>query len=386
MKAVILECRDGYCAVLKDDGTIEKIRMHGIVGQEIDMPAVRGKTRVQKFPIRRVAAAAVALVAMAAGALSQIQEYSYVSVDVDASVEYSLNRMDRVIKVKPLNKKGEELAATMKKAGVTGSTFDKAVKKTAAVLQEDGYVASTDSGVIVAVSSRSEKKSDNLAKVAADVLVNDDVKTAVETISMEDRKEARDSGISAGRYAVTKDITGSDDLDEATIDISKNKSAGELLQIAEEMDVEDGTQPEVEPNETVIEDDQTAAFGEDSLEVPLEPSSDELVTVDSIIEEALPADPASDNTETTEESNIPATGVTPADANKDSDSADSADADNAGDTDKSGADKVSGTDKASEALDNAASAEEQEPVDSDLTNKSKDKKSADDTALEEAIN
>ena len=323
---------------------------------------------------------------MAAGALSQIQEYSYVSVDVDASVEYSLNRMDRVIKVKPLNKKGEELAATMKKAGVTGSTFDKAVKKTAAVLQEDGYVASTDSGVIVAVSSRSEKKSDNLAKVAADVLVNDDVKTAVETISMEDRKEARDSGISAGRYAVTKDITGSDDLDEATIDISKNKSAGELLQIAEEMDVEDGTQPEVEPNETVIEDDQTAAFGEDSLEVPLEPSSDELVTVDSIIEEALPADPASDNTETTEESNIPATGVTPADANKDSDSADSADADNAGDTDKSGADKVSGTDKASEALDNAASAEEQEPVDSDLTNKSKDKKSADDTALEEAIN
>lgn len=319
MKAVILECRDGYCAVLKDDGTIENIRMHGIVGQEIDMPAVPVRARVRKFPVRRVAAAAVALVAMATGALSQIQEYSYVSVDVDASVEYSLNRMDRVIKVKPLNKKGEELAETMKKAGVTGSKFDKAVQKTAVVLQEDGYVDSENNGVILAVSSRSDKKSDDLAKRAADVLVADDVKTAVETISMKDRKEAKDSGISAGRYAVTRDITGEDSLDEAMIDISRNKSASELIQIAEEMDVAEAEET-LEPNEAVVEepDPELADVPAEAVEAVDEPldaplgSTDEVVTEETVTTEE-PA--ASATEEKTEEPNIPAAGVTPADAN-----------------------------------------------------------------------
>lgn len=238
MKAVILETKDGYCAVLKDDGTVEKIKMTGEVGQEITMPAVRADIR--RFPIRRVAAAAVALVAIASGVMSQLQEYSYVSVDVDASVEYSLNRMDRVISVKALNKKGEELAESVRAEGVQGASLDKAVEKTANVLQEQGYVNSDD-GVLMSVSSKSEKKSVKLAETVESALVSDDVTTAVEKVSMKDRKNAQDSGLSAGRYAVTKDIVGSEDLDDATIDVVRSKSASDLIQLAEEMDTSDVT-------------------------------------------------------------------------------------------------------------------------------------------------
>lgn len=266
MKAVILETKDGYCAVLKDDGTVEKIKMTGEVGQEITMPAVRADIR--RFPIRRVAAAVVALLAIASGVMSQLQEYSYVSVDVDASVEYSLNRMDRVISVKALNKKGEELAESVRAEGVQGASLDKAVEKTANVLQEQGYVNSDD-GVLMSVSSKSEKKSVKLAETVESALVSDDVTTAVEKVSMKDRKNAQDSGLSAGRYAVTKDIVGSEDLDDATIDVVRSKSASDLIQLAEEMDTSDVTDAaEVDGQTTDTKKDKdTKAKDADSAEL-----------------------------------------------------------------------------------------------------------------------
>ena len=281
MKAVVLETKDGYCAVLKDDGTIEKIKMTAEVGQEITMPV---STQIRRFPIRRAAAAAVALVAIASGVMSQLQEYSYVSVDVDASVEYSLNRMDRVISVKALNKKGEELAESVKKEGVQGASLDKAVEKTANVLQEKGYVDADEGGILMSVSSKSKKKSEKLAEKVESVLVSDDVTTAVEKVSMKDRKDAQDNGLSAGRYVVTKGIVGSDDLDEATIDVVRSKSAGDLIQLAEEMDdsdVSDGTQVDGQTKDKAadaelceeIEDGQAAAE-EEPLAPPLAPLED----------------------------------------------------------------------------------------------------------------
>ncbi|MBR1635293.1 MAG: hypothetical protein IJ682_09580 [Lachnospiraceae bacterium] len=281
MKAVVLETKDGYCAVLKDDGTIEKIKMTAEVGQEITMPV---SVQIRRFPIRRAAAAAVALVAIASGVMSQLQEYSYVSVDVDASVEYSLNRMDRVISVKALNKKGEELAESVKKEGVQGASLDKAVEKTANVLQEKGYVDADEGGILMSVSSKSKKKSEKLAEKVESVLVSDDVTTAVEKVSMKDRKDAQDNGLSAGRYVVTKGIVGSDDLDEATIDVVRSKSAGDLIQLAEEMDdsdVSDGTQVDGQTKDKAadaelceeIEDGQAAAE-EEPLAPPLAPLED----------------------------------------------------------------------------------------------------------------
>ena len=91
MKAVVLETKDGYCAVLKDDGTVENIRAVAQVGDEIDMTAFAKKeSKVRRFPLRYVAAAAsVAFVAVSSGYLSYMQDYSFVSMDVDASVEYS---------------------------------------------------------------------------------------------------------------------------------------------------------------------------------------------------------------------------------------------------------------------------------------------------------
>lgn len=232
MKAVVLETKGGYCAVLKDDGTIEKVKMTAEVGQEITMPT---KKEIRRFPVRYVAAvASFALVALTSGLLSLTQEYSYVSVDVDASVEYSLNRMDRVVRVKGLNKKGEALAKSIRKEGVEGRTFSEAMNKTRNLLEEEGYMSTDDGAILMAVSSKDEKKSTALKQQVEVALDSDSMATSVGEVSLEERKNAQDSGLSTGRYAVVKEIVGNESLDGVAIDIAKSKSASDLIHIAEE--------------------------------------------------------------------------------------------------------------------------------------------------------
>ena len=84
MKAVVLETKNGYCAVLKDDGTVTKIKMKAEVGQEIELTP---KAEIHRFPFRRiVAAASVALLAVSTGLLSFIQEYFVFTVIVIGTI------------------------------------------------------------------------------------------------------------------------------------------------------------------------------------------------------------------------------------------------------------------------------------------------------------
>ena len=239
MKAVVLETKDGYCAVLKDDGSVEKVKMVGEVGQEIDMPVVPEKERrIRRFPLKYVAtAASVALVAVSSGYLSFVQDYSFVSMDVDASVEYSLNRMDRVVQVNAVDKKGESLAKSVVKEGALGNTLDEAVNVTTDVLQRDGYVEKPEDVVLVSVSSKNQKKNAKLKKKVKDSFdKKENVVASVEDVTMDDRKAAQEMGLSVPRYAMVKSVVGIENLDEATVEVAKTKSTSELLSIAEEID------------------------------------------------------------------------------------------------------------------------------------------------------
>lgn len=95
---------------------------------------------------------------------------------------------------------------------------------------------SSEDVVLVSVSSKSEKKSSKLKKKMKDTLDKDEVKASIEDVSLEEREDARKSGLSTPRYAVVKNIVGEENLDEATIEVAKSKSTSELLSIAEEAD------------------------------------------------------------------------------------------------------------------------------------------------------
>ena len=117
-KAVVLEIREEYAAVLTDEGLVQKIPDESYaVGQEIALPDMPGRKEGHSA-IRRprftrwyhAAAAAVVILAVSGGGLYYASEnaFAYSTVIVtsdDVAMELKLNKKDEVVSVKALDEK-----------------------------------------------------------------------------------------------------------------------------------------------------------------------------------------------------------------------------------------------------------------------------------------
>ena len=200
MKGLVTEIRDGKAAVLREDGVFVSVRKNCKVGDTIEVPA-----EVVSFPVRRVAAAAAALVVMfGAGGYSymNVQACSYVSLDVNPSVEYVLNRKDLVISAEGLNEDGKALVEELNALGIKGNTLSEALEKTASLLPEDAD-ADAEDYVLLNVTSDSDDHADRLSEEAKGVFEKEQKHhrtVACSRASKKSRKHARELGISTGRY------------------------------------------------------------------------------------------------------------------------------------------------------------------------------------------
>ena len=206
MKAVVLEIRDGYAAVMVQGGGIERIRDNGYKpGQEIIM----SRKMIQNSGAFRfiVAAAALVLVVFGAGVTYKrnIKESAYVTVDVNPSLEYAVNAKCKVLRVTALNADAQAIADKLQNDGVKGEDLETALENTKAELYRAGYLGEEKDNIML------------VSVVSDDILVRKDLKMAAETIAaeedvavyvvestMSERKEAKEQGVSAGRYEVTK--------------------------------------------------------------------------------------------------------------------------------------------------------------------------------------
>ncbi len=106
MKAVVVEIKNNYAAVLSDNGCISKVKNKNyVIGQVI---YIRSEKSFSKKMVT-IAASAAALFVLGTGTWAYAAPYSYVSLDVNPSIEFTVNRFDRVIRVKAVNDDGEEL-------------------------------------------------------------------------------------------------------------------------------------------------------------------------------------------------------------------------------------------------------------------------------------
>ena len=95
MRAVIVELRGKRAAALAEDGAVYLVDAAGYtVGQQISLPAPQHKRRFQK-PLTWAACAAILCGMATTGVYAAYEPYSYVSMDSEASIEYTLNRFDR---------------------------------------------------------------------------------------------------------------------------------------------------------------------------------------------------------------------------------------------------------------------------------------------------
>jgi hypothetical protein len=158
MKAVIVEIKDSVAAVLSEDGIVSKIRNKNYsIGQEI---IIKNNSKY----IKLAASAAAVLMLFVTPAWAYLTPYSYVSLDINPSFEFSVNRFDRVLKVRAVNGDGEKVVENIGVSELKNKEINEAVKHVLVELKEQGYIIEgEEGGVIIAASSKTQEKTNKLA-------------------------------------------------------------------------------------------------------------------------------------------------------------------------------------------------------------------------------
>ena len=213
MKAVVLEIRDGICAVMKEDGTVVKIKKQCEVGDVIELTEKAG---IVPFPktssFRRIQAIVAVLVAafvILGGTFhytSTVKACAFVSMDVNPSLEYVLNAKDCVLSVRAWNEDAEPIVDFLNGEGkVKGKLIDEAVSDTTRYLRELGYLGKEEKedNILVSVSTNDKNTSDRLASAvitAIETIEEKPVRVEVKEATLEEHSQAEQYGISTGRY------------------------------------------------------------------------------------------------------------------------------------------------------------------------------------------
>ena len=231
MKAVVLEIKEKWAAVLCEDGVIRKVKKGNFkVGDSFDFEAENHGKVVSIGSLRRnmvgSAAALFLIVAGVAGTYSynNVLACSYVSLDINPSIEYTLNRQDKVVAVKGLNNDGQEIADEL--LSVRKTTLKEALKETKQLLTQKNYLKSGSSeDVLIDISANNSARTDALKKEALSVFGTEltkgeykqikYIKNKSENVGDNQYNENKDYLLQASDIATYKDYTVSQLLESS---------------------------------------------------------------------------------------------------------------------------------------------------------------------------
>lgn len=250
------------------------------------------------------AAACVCLTVMGGGAfhyhLENRQVESVIGIDVNPSIELSINRRERVLEAKALNADADEIISDMDLEGVD---LNVAVNAVVGSMVTHGYLDDLDNAILVTVSNDSVRKARELrASVVGDIertLKENQVEAVVydqQVIEDETIQEiSRQYGISYGKAYFLKElidqnrVLSMEDMEELSAmtmeQIARRiaESSYELGELADQ-----ATEPETEPSahettapNTTPEETSTEETASEEAQSSEEPSSETLETADT---------------------------------------------------------------------------------------------------------
>lgn len=197
---------------------VEGLTPHVLERLDLTKPQVMGETAQPVFFIRRritgaLAAACLGIMLLAGGGYTYQNSRvdSVIGIDVNPSVELSVNRKNRVLAAEPLNEDADRIMADMKLEGVD---LNVAVNAVIGSMVTHGYLDDLDNAILVTVSNDSIKKASSLrSAVVGDiqsVLEEKQVKAVVydqQVIEEDEVKElSREYGISYGKAYFLKEL------------------------------------------------------------------------------------------------------------------------------------------------------------------------------------
>ena len=210
MKAVIVEIRGNHAAALSDDGIVRQVKNRQYaVGQEILMgvPACR-KTVL----VRRSACVAAVAILLSTSAWAYCTPYSYVSLDVNPSIEYMVNRFGRVLNCSAVNGDGADIVDNLR---LNHQTIQDAVGETIQTIEDAGYFSEGDADIMITASSKSHQQSEELAaqlrKAALEEAAKDNLNVNLEAVAVDREyvQQAKELGVTPGKLVLVDKLKDS---------------------------------------------------------------------------------------------------------------------------------------------------------------------------------
>lgn len=202
MKMVIVEIRGDTAVALREDGRFVTLRHQRYqVGDTIQGAAFRTSHHFSRFAAACIAAVLLIGVqtAMAVG-----MPYSYVTLDVNPSIQYTLNIFDRVLSVSAVNQDAASVVTALEKSGISFEKINDAIGQTVRQCRSEGYLSETaQEYVVFSVASKSDHKVENLSdQLEHFSQVDDLISTEVVPTTIREIKEAGQKGTTPGKLAL----------------------------------------------------------------------------------------------------------------------------------------------------------------------------------------
>ena len=223
MKAVVMELRGQKAAVLDMQGRVSIVKNHNYaVGQKLELSEevlqdyrIQRKSKMGKPFFRRYAPqfafCAVVLFLVTCTITAYAMPCSTVTLDINPSIQYSLNIMDHVLSVKALNNDGTDIVSEVQNK-VQGEKIEDAVAATLNVLQYKRYIATVNTPVIFSIESMRNDKTKIKNTLLSEVenwnngKTEESVKATAIIVTKDLKKEAEEKNVSPGKIYLTDQL------------------------------------------------------------------------------------------------------------------------------------------------------------------------------------
>ncbi len=231
MKALIVETDKKYAAALLSDGSIIKVpKRDYAVGQEVSVAVPK---RHRRGGLVAAAACFMLLATGGAGYATVVSPYSHVTLDVNPSIEYTLNRFDQVVSIDCMNDEGQEIVNKVSQDTSKFASFEDVFRKTVDELYRLGYLTGDEHDYMVLSvccdknSSKAAAIESSLSAITSDYTLTSDVIEVTE----KDRAEASNLNTTAGKLALILDVVSKEDsLTESDVKNFVDKSVKQIAQ------------------------------------------------------------------------------------------------------------------------------------------------------------
>lgn len=207
--AVIMEIRGRHAAALTRDGSFIRVPNEDyVVGETITLQKhARENRRGMRFGAVASMVAGL-LVLFVGGWKIYITPVGIVSLDVNPSIEYSINLADRVLDITAVNEDGGEILSVLDKQALLYHSVDDAVDATILALRENGYLAEvTENDVVLSASTANAQHAEALAeRLQARVSAQSDLTVYSVSVTSTDVESAHALGTSAGKLHIIEQL------------------------------------------------------------------------------------------------------------------------------------------------------------------------------------